>query len=350
MPGSQPLTLTVSDIVNWFRRKELVINEDFQRRSVWTPAAKTFLIDSLLQGFPLPKLYIRTKIDPLTQKMIREVVDGQQRVRSIVEFASDKLALTSRSTEYAGKKYSNLTAEEQSRFLGYVVSVDQLLNASNDEVLEVFSRLNSYTVVLNDAEKRHAEFQTDFKWRVVRSAAAWSKFFQDRQILSLRQRVRMMDDELVGELFRVLIDGVCDGGAPKLKAFYRSQDDDTFTEQQASRVTKRFNQSLQFLEGSLTEWIRDELARPYYILAMFAAYAHHRWGIPAGDLKELPARKEIAEVSKIGSELDAFLAMLQMKEPPRRYLTFVNETQRTSPQRLAARRVRFLEMARIFGE
>lgn len=349
MPGTQPLTLTVSDIVNWFRRKELVINEDFQRRAVWTPAAKTFLVDSLLKGFPLPKLYIRTKIDPVTQQMVREVVDGQQRVRSIVEFANDKLKLTSRSTDYSGKKYSDLNPEDQERFLGYVISADQLLNASDDEVLEVFSRLNSYTVILNDAEKRHAEFQTDFKWLVVKTAAEWSKFFDEKGVLSIRQRVRMMDDELVAEMFRVLVGGVCDGGARKLRAFYREQDDETFTAQVATRVTRRLTEALRFLQDSIADWIRDELARPYYVLAMFAAYAHHRWGIPKGDLDVLPDRKNIASPAEIGAGLDSFLENIQRDVPTRRYQALITETTRTSPQRIAARRVRFLEMVRIFG-
>jgi archaellum biogenesis ATPase FlaH len=48
MATAKSISLQVSDIVRWFKDGELVINEIFQRHSVWTTAAKTYLIDTLL--------------------------------------------------------------------------------------------------------------------------------------------------------------------------------------------------------------------------------------------------------------------------------------------------------------
>jgi len=60
MATARPSTLQVSDLVQWFRKGELVINEMFQRHSIWTAAAKTYLIDTMLNELPIPKIYIRT--------------------------------------------------------------------------------------------------------------------------------------------------------------------------------------------------------------------------------------------------------------------------------------------------
>ena len=113
MATAKPITLQVSDLVQWFRKGELVINETFQRHSVWTTAAQTYLIDTMLNELPIPKIFIRTNIDPVKQTSVREVVDGQQRVRALVEFASDRMKLTARSENFAGKKYSTLDEEDQ---------------------------------------------------------------------------------------------------------------------------------------------------------------------------------------------------------------------------------------------
>ena len=138
----------ISDILEWHRAKTLRLNPDFQRRSVWTPAAKVFLIDTILRQLPIPKVYIRTKVDPESQLSYREVVDGQQRLRAVIDFASDKLTLSIRAKEFSGLRYSELDQEDKENFLAYSIGIDQLINASDDDVLEVFSRLNSYTLPL----------------------------------------------------------------------------------------------------------------------------------------------------------------------------------------------------------
>jgi uncharacterized protein with ParB-like and HNH nuclease domain len=101
----------ISDIIEWHEKKQLILNPSFQRGSVWTPQAKVFLIDTILRSLPIPKIYIRKKIDLTTSKSIREVVDGQQRLRAIIEFANDGLELTKRAKELEGFKYSDLSPD-----------------------------------------------------------------------------------------------------------------------------------------------------------------------------------------------------------------------------------------------
>lgn len=78
---SIPQTYTVSDFIEWQAKKQLVLAPEFQRGSVWSPSAKVFLIDTILNDLPIPQVYFRTKLNPQTQTTLREVVDGQQRLR-----------------------------------------------------------------------------------------------------------------------------------------------------------------------------------------------------------------------------------------------------------------------------
>ena len=128
----------IADFLDWHKEKRLELNPNFQRGSVWTPAARSYLIDSVLRKLPIPKVYLRTKIDVTTKKTVREVVDGQQRLRAIIEFADDKFALTKRAGEFVGAKYTTLGADLQEAFLGYPIAVDQLLNSSDTDVRRGF--------------------------------------------------------------------------------------------------------------------------------------------------------------------------------------------------------------------
>lgn len=149
----------------------------------------------------MPKVFMRTKVDLTTKQSYREIVDGQQRLRAIVDFANDKFALSDRAADLAGFKYSTLPSEFQERFLSYAIAVDQLINASDTDVLEIFARLNSYTVSLNPPELRHAQFQGNFKWAVHRTSINWAVLWEKFGVVSVRQRLRMLDECLGDKIF-----------------------------------------------------------------------------------------------------------------------------------------------------
>lgn len=70
-------TYSIKDFVEWDAAGQLELNPRFQRRPVWTDKAKSFLIDTILRGKPIPKVFIRQKINVTTKTSTREVVDGQ---------------------------------------------------------------------------------------------------------------------------------------------------------------------------------------------------------------------------------------------------------------------------------
>src|SRR5437870_3932092 len=85
---------TAEDFLLWQQNSMLEITPKFQRRPVWRTPARSYFIDTLLRDMTVPALYFRMIQNPKTTKIIREVVDGQQRVRSVLEFIGDRYRLS----------------------------------------------------------------------------------------------------------------------------------------------------------------------------------------------------------------------------------------------------------------
>ena len=331
----------VSDFLEWHSEKKLELNPEFQRGSVWTPTARSYLIDTILRRLPIPKIYLRTKVDTASQKSIREVVDGQQRLRAIIDFANDKFALSKRAEEFSGLKYSTLSSEYQEIFLSYAIAVDQLLNATDDDVLEVFARLNSYNVTLNHPELRHAKYQGEFKWAIHRVARRWAVLWDKYQVVSVRQRVRMLDDSFIAECFGVILEGINDGGQPKIDALYKEYDPKF--QQDDPSIGK-----VEDVLGYIVTNIANELAgtpimsAPHFLM-LFAAVAHARYGIPTGKMGDrMPDAnpQALSDIQSARSNLQLLASILDSEHMVPGYEEFWNVS-RVSTQRISSRRIRF---------
>lgn len=329
----------IHDFLNWHASGELILNPDFQRRSVWTPQAKVLLIDTILRGLPVPKIFIRTQVDPRTKKTVREVVDGQQRLRAITEFANNEFTLTARAKEFSGLNYDRLDDEQKQDFLSYALATDQLLNASDTDVLDIFARLNSYTVSLNAAEKRHAAFQGDFKWAVHEASLYWKTLWEDFNIITGRDRLRMGDDALMAELFGFILEGVPDGGATTIDRLYKRYDDHFESEELTRKSVDRVIRAIIEHFGSIL--YETPLRRSPQFAMLFAAMAHALIGIPQGKLDYLPPRKRVlTNIESSRAELLRLAAALERTHPSEAYQEFV-EASAGSTQRIATRKVRF---------
>lgn len=334
----------VSDLIQWHDQKQLLLNPQFQRRSVWTAPAKVFLIDTILRQLPLPKIYMRTKVDLLTKKSFREVVDGQQRLRAIIEFSQDRFALSSRAKEFKGLKYSTMPQDLKERFLSYAIAVDQLINASDSDVLEVFARLNVYNVKLNAAELRHAQFQGNFKWTVHETSRRQAELWEKYNLLSVGQRLRMQDDSLMSEMFGVVINGVTNGGQPRIDRLYRDLDPNV-TEDEMTGHAARVEDILGSIVTNFGEQLEGTtIARAPHFLMLFAATAHAIFGIPPGEIDgQMPQRdgRALSDVAVARENLALLDRVISADEADPQFVEFWTASV-SSTQRIASRRVRFL--------
>ena len=219
-----PSTFTVAQYCAAFEAKGIVVNTDYQRGRVWPPAARSYLIDTLLGGYPIPKISLFQKTDLRTRQTIHEIVDGQQRSVTIYDFFSDNLRLSGKGN-WSGKRYSDLEEDEQQRFLAYQLSVDLFVAATEADIRQVFRRMNSYTVPLNRQERRHATYQGDFKWFIVEMSELYSQSLKDIGVFRERNLSRMDDARLLTDLCFTVAEGIKSQSEATLDTFYTAGED-----------------------------------------------------------------------------------------------------------------------------
>ncbi len=264
---------TVADYCQAMERQEIIVNRDYQRSDkVWPPVARSFLIETILKNYPIPKFFLFPKTDLKSRKTHREIVDGQQRSRAILDFYNDKFPLSHSSeiTEAAGKHYSELADEHQQTFLDYALSVDLFLAATPTDIREVFRRINAYTVPLNPEEKRHSIYQGEFKWFIYNLSKTYGQNLIHIGVFTEKQLIRMADAKLFTELTHAVLKGIMKTNAKSLDALYRDYDSE-FPEQQ--EMKRRISNTINFVI-SLEEIHRSALMKSYNFYTLMLAISH----------------------------------------------------------------------------
>jgi hypothetical protein len=218
-------SITIATYCDGIARQEIVVDHRYQRGSkVWPSAARSYLIDSILGGYPISKILLRQHTDLSTRRTVKHVIDGQQRTQAIYDFFSDKFSISLRNSEYYGRRFSTLDEDQQLRFLDYGLAADTLTNAGDEEVREIFRRLNSYNVPLNKQELRHATHQGEFKWFVNDLTIIYSQALKDLGVVSEAQINRMADAEFLTDVLVALENGIQTGSPKKLDDIYTKYD------------------------------------------------------------------------------------------------------------------------------
>lgn len=155
--ASSPSTKKISDLVGMIRRGELVLQPDFQRKLVWSTKHKEAFIDTILNGYPFPEIYIaQSGIDFETLQTQQVVVDGQQRLSAIKAYVDGVLECK------AIPLFAELTEAEKKDFVNYDVVVRDLKDAEPGLIKEVFRRINQTQYGLNDIEIDNAVYEGEF--------------------------------------------------------------------------------------------------------------------------------------------------------------------------------------------
>lgn len=269
---------SVIEIVEMLDRRELVVNRDYQRGTgLWPDGPASYFIDTILEGYPFPKIYMYEFVDPGSRRMRKEIVDGQQRIRTIQRFYRNEFAIKGES-RFAGKSFQDLDEEDQIKFVSYPVSVDVIRSAKRSEILQMFRRMNAYTLPLNEPEKRHSSFQGKFKWFVNSMTDALGEFFIEFGVFTQRQIVRMADAELISECVLSMERGIISTSASDLNKLYRGYDNE-FPEMQD--YSARIHETFSFIVEELGDLRRTHMMKPYALHSLITALIHARFGIPS---------------------------------------------------------------------
>lgn len=271
-------TYSINDFLEWDKAKQLELNPRFQRRPVWTEKAKSYLMDTILRGKPIPKIFIRQKINVTTKTSTREVVDGQQRLRTILSYMKDGFSVSKRHNPLCGGLlFSQLPEDVQSQVLGYEVSVDLLINLSDPEVLDIFSRLNSYAVVLNEQEKINADHFGPFKLLADSIGHKYYEYWVSQGILTAKQVVRMLEVNLVADLLIAMLDGI--RSKKQIKKYYDLYE--TTFDADPMTLERQFDSVVSAIATIYPEGLSDtEFRRPHLFYSLFTAVAHLTIGLP----------------------------------------------------------------------
>jgi hypothetical protein len=312
--------------LTWFRDEyrngTLDIRPPYQRAPVWADRQKNALIESVLLRLPIPEVYIQQSVDD-TGDTTHGVVDGQQRIRTILQFIGvdqdeedandfvlDKLGAHS---PWHGLSFADLPEDEKRRFWRYRLAVRMLETESDTEVRDMFKRLNKYTMPLKPQELRNATYVGPFA-RLATAIADESDYWAENLIVSAQSIRRMGDIEFVAELLIGVLHGPQGGSAAIIDEYYAEYEDyeDEFPEQRATR--SRFNASLKYIERVFPEIRKIRWHNKTDFYSLFVAVAHL--------LREhgsAPARRVVAvrrELTSFADEVEVRQADEDAPVPP----------------------------------
>lgn len=237
---------------------DLDIQPDFQRGFVWDITKASLLIESILLDIPLPVIYLSQEKDG------REyVIDGQQRLTSFFSFFDGKLPdpqlpfgkdfrLTNLNvfTELGGKYFKDLPKELQKKIRYYKIRTITFRKESEQDLkFEVFERLNTGSVSLNDQELRNCIYRgkyNDLLWEL-----SEDKVF--RELLGIKKpEKRMKDVELVLR-FAAFYHGTYINYKPPIKKFLNNDMEKYrfITEKDALDLRNAFKNTISIIKSLL---------------------------------------------------------------------------------------------------
>ena len=145
--------LDIVDLYEWKNSDKLVYKTYFQRQFVWKEKDKRDLIDTIMQGLPIPAIFICDAGTDFTSLSKRyNVLDGRQRLESIFEFLEKKY-------KYNGKFFKDFDKDEKKCVLNYNITLIQMYIEPDDteKIKEIFKRLNKNSYNLNRMEKQSTQ-------------------------------------------------------------------------------------------------------------------------------------------------------------------------------------------------
>lgn len=306
----------VSDFLSWQRNKTLILSPSFQRRPVWKPSAKSYLIDTVVKGLPIPIIFIRERADLETLEPQREVVDGQQRLRTLISFIDlsllkdykpqrdDFVVMRSHNSEIGGKKFEDLDRRIKQRILEYEFSVHILPSDTDDrEVLQIFARMNSTGVKLNHQELRNAEYFGVFKRLAYDLAYEQINRWRDWNIFSEEDIARMIEVEETSDLILLILEGIHGRSQRALNKLYANNEDEFKNEYE---IIRRFRMVMDKIDETIGDKLRLlAFSRKTLFHTLFSFYYDLMFGLKSSieKVKANEISPKVPEAVKKASEV-----------------------------------------------
>jgi hypothetical protein len=319
MKDIQKTTYTVSDFLSWFKTDSLTLSPNFQRRSVWSNSAKSFFIDSILKNLPVPVILIRTQTNTVTLQSEREVVDGQQRLLTVLSFLEPEIFKSkypknklkdnevefvinrTHNKEYHSKKFIELPDSAKRQILSYQFSVHVLPSDTEDrEILEIFARMNATGVKIKEQELRNAEYHGEFKDCVYSLSYEYLDKWRDWKIFSESDIARMREVEEVSDIIdSILSNSVTRKNQAGLDSRYKEKEE-IFKERTV--IEDRFRIVMKTIEEVFGNQIAEsKFNQRAWFYSFFLFFYDYLFGLQS-DFHKIPPTK-IKDKQALGDKL-----------------------------------------------
>lgn len=247
-------SITISNFYEQFQLKKYRLDPPYQRdMNVWSMEQKSFLIDTIFKNFPIPPIFLEQKINSETGITNYDVIDGKQRLSTIIGFINNKVPLPK---EFGNDVYGNKClnglffndikkkAKENedieslvSDFWAYSLSIEYIENPNEKIVDNIFDRLNREGSRLNAQELRKAQYYDTLLYNDI------LKYRNDKFIQKLTAKLnknRLEDVGFLTEIFLMTIkNNIYDGNENDIdKAF--SEIVESYDERQSQIVNDKF--------------------------------------------------------------------------------------------------------------
>lgn len=192
-----------ADLYRLHEARQLEVQPDFQRDVVWPPSEQTRFIDSLAKQLPIPSMCI--SLDYKTDK--RQVVDGLQRMSSIIRFLSEPTwrlsnlpdidkRISNKTVDYVHREHADIYSRIENTTIPVTVLRCDLSKRSHQEYLfTIFHRLNKGGLKLTNQEIRNCIYSGPFN-ELLKEIVSTYEF---RQLFSIdpAKKYRFANEELV---------------------------------------------------------------------------------------------------------------------------------------------------------
>lgn len=252
----------IKDLCDRMTRGKLDVQADFQRQYVWESKIelKSKLIESVLLKVPIPVVYTAEMNDGK-----EVVVDGQQRLRTFLEFRKNdgfKLSKLKILENLNTKGYVDLSEDLQDKFDSYPIRVVKILKESHPDIkFDIFERLNRGSVKLSDQELRNCMFRGNFN-NLLKELIMNSDFLRIQNLSEPEKR--MKDKERILRFFALNDKGLQNYKSP-LRTFLSaySEEKREISQKEVQEKTELFKKCVELCRtvfGDLAghRWIKED--------------------------------------------------------------------------------------------
>ena len=256
-------SITISNFYEQYQLKKYRLDPPYQRdMNVWNMEQKSFLIDTIFKNFPIPPIFLEQKINPETGITNYDVIDGKQRLSTIIGFINNEIPLPKEfgNDIYGNKRLNGLFFNEIKKiakedeeiktfvadFWAYSISIEYIENPDVKIVDNIFDRLNREGSRLNAQELRKAQYYDTLLYNDI------IYYRNDKFIKELTAKLhknRLEDVGFITELFLMTIkDSIYDGNENEIDKVF-AEVVETYDAKKSKIINKKFMEVKNIMQG-----------------------------------------------------------------------------------------------------